>query len=177
MGCSMVSSRMTKAQETGRQHGQGDDETRAEPVFFLAFVQHDLQRPHAHRQHAKTPKVGAQLTTAKVGRIGNKEADHDQAGDADGEVDIEDPAPGIGVRNPPAERGAKYGGGDNAQPPKRHCLAALLTREFLEQHSLRKRLEPSTGSALEHAKENQRGQIGGNPTQKARDREARHHGQ
>ena len=164
-------------QETGRQHGQRDDEAASEPVLFLAFVQHDLQRAHAHRQHAETPKVGAQLAAAQVGRIGNKQADHDQAGDADGEVDIEDPAPRIGVSNPPAERGAKYGRGDNAHPPKRHGLAALRAREFLQQHSLGKRLEPSPGGALEHAKENQRRQIRGNPAQKARDREPRHHGQ
>ena len=49
-----------------RDHGQHHDKVGAEPILLLAFVQHDLQRRHAHRQHAQSPQVHAQRPAADV---------------------------------------------------------------------------------------------------------------
>ncbi len=145
--------------------------------LFLALVQHDLQRGHAHRQHAESPEVDSQRAAAHVRRIGDEHRDQDQAGHADWQVDVEDPAPGISVGDPPAQRGAEYGRGHDPQPEERHCFAALLRGKLLQQHGLGKRLEPSPGDALQHAKENQHRQGRREPAQEARNGEARHHRQ
>ena len=42
-----------------RQNAEDDDEVRAEPVIFLAFIEHDLQTADADRQQADTPEIDA----------------------------------------------------------------------------------------------------------------------
>ena len=112
-----------------------------------------------------------------VGRIGDEHGDHDQAGDAHRQVDVEDPAPGISVGDPSAHGGAENGSGHDPQSKERHGLATLLRGILFEQHRLGKRLEPSAGDALQHAKEDQHGQAGRDPAQEARHGKARHHRQ
>ena len=59
-GSAVVGSRITNAMNPSyRQHRQGDDEARSEPVLLLPFVEHHLQGADAHRQHADAPVVDA----------------------------------------------------------------------------------------------------------------------
>ncbi len=57
MGCSAVSSRMiSPLNPDDREHGQRDDEVRAEPVVLLPLVEHDLQAANADDQQSRFPR-------------------------------------------------------------------------------------------------------------------------
>ena len=83
MGCAVVISRQRNAiRPMPRDYGAGDDEVRAEPVFLLPLVEHDLQSADGHGEQAKTDAVDAAELLAhalQVRRIFN-----DAAGQNDG---------------------------------------------------------------------------------------------
>ena len=67
----MVSSRQKKSAEAdGGDDGQRDDEAGAEPVVFLALVEHDLEGADGDDEQAESPVVDALAALADFGEIG-----------------------------------------------------------------------------------------------------------
>ena len=156
------------------ENRQNENEVRAEPVFFLAFIEQDLQRANAEREIADAPVVHAAFSALDVWRIVNEQHGHDDGRDPDRNVDIEKPAPGITVSDPAAEHGPKHGSNHDAQRPERHRFGALLRRESFHQDGLREWLQTSAGCALEHAEDDQQRQVRRNAAEKRENRESAH---
>src|SRR4051812_14149957 len=78
---------------------QRKNEMRREPVIFLAFIEHDLERANAQREIADAPVVNAAFSALNVWRIVNEHGGHDHGNYSDRDVDIEEPAPAITVSN------------------------------------------------------------------------------
>src|ERR1700741_272121 len=98
-------------------------------------------------------------------RVENEKLGHDDGGDADGHVDVEDPAPGVAVCEPAAQHWPKHGSDNNAESPKSDGLAAILGGKRLEEDRLRDRLKTSATRALNNTKNNQEGQTGSEPAE------------
>ena len=97
----------------------GDDEAGAEPVVFLAFVEHDLERADGDDEQAESPVVDAFAALADVGEVGRIFDDavgEVEGEDADGDVEEEDPAPAVVVDDPAADGGAEDGRQTTAMP-------------------------------------------------------------
>src|SRR5262249_26353390 len=118
------------AQDEGDQSsdgadGQDDDEARGEPVFFLSFVEHDLQAADAEGEQADAPVVDGAGAALDVRRIEDKDRSKKDRQDANRHVDVEDPAPAVAVSKPAAEDGAEHGSDDDAESPEAHGFAAV----------------------------------------------------
>jgi hypothetical protein len=137
------------------QHCEKGDPVGGEPVFLLAFVEDDLKRAHGDGEHADAPDVHSDPGFTEVGRVKNEETRHDEGQDADGDVDVEDPAPAIAVGEPASEDGPEHGSHDDAESPEGHGLAALLGAEGFEHDGLRDGLERAAGSALDEAEDDE----------------------
>src|SRR5690242_11533549 len=109
---------------------------RTEPVFFLAFVQHHLQRPHTYYEQPDTPVVNAGALSPQVRRIENKRLSQEDRKHSNRHIDIEDPAPAVIVSEPPADYRAKHRRDHNSERPKRHGLATFFRGERLQQDRL-----------------------------------------
>ena len=122
----------------------------AEPVVFLAFVEHDLQAAGPDNEQAEADVVeGADLGVLDVRRIVHEARDHEDGEDADGNVDVEGVAPAEGVGEPAAERGTQHRGNDDSQAIGGHGHGSLLRREAFEQDGLRKGLQRAAARALQ----------------------------
>ncbi len=90
-------------------HAEADDEVRSEPVLFLPFIERDLQRAHRDHQQTYADVVDA-IKIVPVGflvrRIFDQPVGEEQRQDAYWNVDVENPVPGVVVRDPAAERGS-----------------------------------------------------------------------
>ena len=112
-----------------RDDGQRDDEAGAEPVVFLALVEHDLEGADGDDEKAESPVVDAFAALAdfgEVGRVFDQAVGEIERDDADGDVEEEDPAPGVVVDDPAADGGAEDGGGDDGDSVDGEGHAALL---------------------------------------------------
>jgi predicted transcriptional regulator len=87
--------------------------------------------------------------------------------DGDGDVDEEDPAPGVVVGDPAAERGADGGREDDRHAIDGEGLAALVRRESVGEDGLLAGLQAAAAGSLEHAEEDE---------ERERGREAAEHG-
>src|SRR5579884_1989021 len=134
-----------------RDQRESDDETGPEPVVFLAFVEQHLKRADADRKHADAPIIDFARAPLDPRRVEDKGAGHQNRHDTDRDIDVEDPAPAIRLRQPAAEHGAENRRDYDAQSPKPHGLAAILRRESFEQDRLRQRLQASARRALKNA--------------------------
>ena len=79
----------------------------------------------------------------------------EQRQNADRQIDVEDPAPGVVVRDPAAQRRADGRRQHRGDAVKREGHAAFLRRESIGQNGLRHRLQSAAARALHHAEENQ----------------------
>ena len=143
-----------------REHRQRDDEVRAEPVVLLSLVEHDLQAADADDQQADAPVVDASLLAMpQIRRIEDENLRQDDRDDADGNVDVEDPAPTVIVGEPAAGDRTEHGRDHDAERPERHRLPALLRRKRLQQDGLRQRLQSAAARALNDAADNEKRQV------------------
>src|SRR5581483_4781011 len=94
--------------DDGEDH-ESDDEARAEPIVFLTFVEHDLQRTHADDEEADAPVVDDIGGAPDVRRIEDEPLRHQRGEQTDRQVDVEDPAPTVAVGDPTAEYRAEHG--------------------------------------------------------------------
>src|SRR6266700_2057875 len=91
-----------KQQTANSQDTQNQNKVGSEPIFFLAFIEQDLKRADAQGEQADAPVVDAAFAALDVRRIKNEESRHHYGGDTNRNVDVEQPAPAIAVRDPAA---------------------------------------------------------------------------
>ena len=147
-------------QPRSRQNCQHGDEVRREPIFFLSFVQHHLQRADAHREHAHAPIINFRSPALDVRRIKNKNISQKKCQHSDRYVDVEDPAPAVTVRQPAAENRPQHGRNYNSKRPEGHGFPAVFRRKHFQQNRLRERLQSAAGCALNNAKDDKKRKIG-----------------
>src|SRR5581483_2646654 len=102
---------------------------RAEPIFFLPFVEHDLQGTHPDNQQADSPVVDPCPLAAKIRWIEYESLGEEYGNSADRHIDVENPAPAVIVGEPAAENWPEHRSNYNTQCPERHRLPALLRRK------------------------------------------------
>ena len=126
---------------------------RSEPVVFLALVEHDLQAACPNDEEAKADVVeGSNLGVLDVGRVVDEAGDHEDGERADGDVDVEGVAPGVGVGEPASEGGAEHRRDDDAESVGGHRLGTFGGRKAFEQDGLRQRLQRAASCALKNAR-------------------------
>ena len=152
---------------------EGDDEAGAEPVVFLAFVEHDLEGADGDDEQAEAPVVDAFAALAdfgEVGRVFDEAVGEIERDDADGDVEEEDPAPGVVVDDPAADGGAEDGRDDDGDSVDGEGHAAFLRWEGVGEDGLLAGLEAAAGRALQHAEEDQHGKRGGEAAEQRSER-------
>ena len=124
---------------------EGDDEEEggpadpggAEPVVFLTLVEDDLEAAGPDDEGGEAVAVERRdFGFADVGGIEDEAVDHEQGEDADGDVDVEGVAPGVGVGEPAPEGGAQNGRDDDSEGEDCHGGSAFFRRERLEEDGL-----------------------------------------
>src|SRR5579863_10416163 len=128
-----------KRDETDHQNCGGPaDPYRAEPVIFLTLVENDLQaaQPQGQKAEADTVQL-AGMSVFYVGRVLHVPRDHEHCEDADWNIDVKRPAPGIAVGEPSAERWTQHWSDHYSKREHGHCHTALLGRKGFEQDRLR----------------------------------------
>ena len=123
-----------------REGGEDHDEMRTEPVLLLAFIQHDLQRPHTNYEQADSPVVDAGTLSPQVRWVVDECLRQQNSQNADWNIDVEDPAPTVVIGEPTAEDGPEHRRDHDSKCPKCHCLPTLLGWEGLKKNGLRERL-------------------------------------
>ena len=166
-------------QSRRRDEAAPHDEVRAEPILALPLVEHHLQKAEAHAQQPQTDVINPQAAQAfanQVGRVEDQERGHQDGEGAHGNVDEEDPSPGVVVGNPAAQRGADDGRHDHAHAVDRHRHALFFLGEAFHQNRLRNGLQRATSRALEDAEEDQQAEAGSHAAQEGAGGEDDHTG-
>ena len=86
---------------------------------------------------------------------------HQHGDDADRQVDVEDPAPGVAVGDPAAEGRADRRADHHAEAEEAVGEPQLLGREGLDQDRLRGREHGAAAGALDEAEDHQLPEVGG----------------
>src|SRR5689334_18431995 len=131
---------------------------RAEPVVFLSFVERNLQSAYTDSEQAKPNVVKprhAGFQTRQVRRIVDKLRNEQQGQNSHGDVDIENPAPGIVVCNPAAQRGTNGWSTDNGDSIQCEGQSAFFRRKGVGEDCLRHRLQSAAECTLQHAEKKQ----------------------
>src|SRR5271157_721996 len=158
-----------------RQSGDGSRPSYpggGEPVRLLPLVEHELQcsQPESHQAEAEIVDCPLEFV-AEIRRVLDVQVDHEERQDADGEIDVENPAPGVAVGDPTAEGGADDGGDDDAEAKDGHGGAVLAGRKALQQDGLGQRLHSAAANALQNAGHDQHGHGYGHATEQRGDSE------
>ena len=148
---------------------------RGEPVFALALVQDDLHAAEAEADEAKANVVDAkaflQVDAFHVWRIGDEEVGERQGNQANWNVDVEDPAPGIIVCNETAEPGTDGGRDDDGDSVHGESHAALRNGKCVVEDGLLAGLQAATTDTLEDAENHQHAEAGGESAEERADGE------
>ena len=148
--------------------GKRKNEMRPEPVVLLPLVEHHLQRAHAEGEQSHADIVDLYPRARRAlhpGRVFDQAKNQKQRQDAHRQVDEENPAPGIVVRDPAAQGGPDRRRDDGGDAIEREGHAALPRRKSVRQDGLRHGLQSAPARALQHAKQNNRPEAGRNPAQ------------
>ena len=133
-----------------------------------------MQRREPHREQAEADEINRRRFVAlNVRRIFHEPLRGKNGHNAYGQIDVENPAPRIAVRNPAAERRAKNGSDDDALREDGHRRATFLARKTFEHDGLRDWNHRAAADALQNSRENQRWQTPRQSAQRRRDGE--HH--
>ena len=106
-------------------------------------------------------------------RILNQARSQQQRNYADWNIHKENPAPGVVVSDPSAESGPDRRGHNHRDSVDSERHAAFSGREGVGKNRLLARLQPAATSALQHAEENQHGEIRRQPAKQRADGEQR----
>ncbi len=140
----------------------------AKPVVLLSLVEYDLEGAGPDDERSEAVAVeGCDFGFADVSRVVDVAIDHEEGEYADGDIDVEGVAPGVGVGEPAAEGGAEDGSDDYSEGKDGHGGAALGRREGLEEDGLREGLECSAACSLDDAGEEHEGERWGRSTGEA----------
>jgi hypothetical protein len=145
----------------GGEDDGGDDEVGAEPVVFLAFVEHHLEGADEDDKQAESPVIDAFAALADLGHVGwvfDEALGEDQRKDADGDIQEEEPAPACVVHDPAADGGAERGGEDDGHSVDGEGHAALFGREGVGEDGLLAGLEAAPGCSLDDTEEDEHSQ-------------------
>ena len=100
----------------------------------------------------------------------------EEAEQTDRDIDEEDPAPGVVVGDPSAQRGTDDRSNDHAHTVNGHGHALFGAGKALDQDGLRDRLQSAAASTLQHPEQHQQRQAGGHAAKKGADDEDEHAG-
>src|SRR5580698_6525211 len=95
---------------------------RSEPVILLSLVENDLQGTHAQGQKGKSDVVEAgepSLKTGYVWWIFDQLIDEQECHNANRNIDVENPTPGVVIRDPASERWTNGRSADGCDSRKR----------------------------------------------------------
>src|SRR5689334_2409782 len=144
-----------KAEDAER--GENADVVGREPVFTLSGVEQELQRADAKGEESDAPEIDLAVSALDVVRIDDEAVHQEERQDADGKIEVEDPAPIVVVGDPSAERGAENGSEQDADAIGGHGVTVALFGERLEENRLSERLKAAAGQALQYAEDDQLG--------------------
>ena len=136
-----------------RHHRLDHDLARAEPVELLAAVQHHLERAGREPQHGEAVPGEPELRPLR--RLAHEQRDADHGEDAERQVDVEHPAPGVEVGQVAAERRADHRAHGDAHREDRHRLGAARERIDVQHRRLRQRRQGGAEHALQQAEADQ----------------------
>ena len=150
---------------------------RLEPVFALAFIQHNLQRTQTYRDQTQSDVIDfcfRKFLALRVRRVLDEARGQHQRKNAHGNVQQKDPAPGEIIGNPAAQ--SRTDSRRHHHSDSVHCEshAALRGRKSIGQNSLLAGLQSASARALQYAKENQHAQIGRQSAEQRTDGEDGH---
>ena len=154
----------------GEEGGEGADEVGGEPVVFFALVEEDLEATHGEGEEAEADVIELAEVFAgglDPGWVVDEAGDEGVGEDADGDVDVEDPAPGVVVGDPAAQGGSDGGGEDGDEAVEGEGLAALLFLEGVGHDGLGHGLESAAADALEDAGDEEDGEAGSEAAEEA----------
>ena len=150
----------------------------AEPVPFLPFAEQDFPADHGQAEQAKPEGIEALVLPAHGGALGLeiRRIDDDDPAEkegeqADGEIEIEDPAPAVVIRDEAAERRPDDGGEQRGDAEDGHGRALFFLREGVEQDALAGGLQAAAGEALQDARGDEHGQARGHAAEDRGERE------
>ena len=106
-----------------------DDEGGFEPVISLAALQEQLHGCQGDNQQDNANHVDARQGALGIRRLGQEGQHHEHADDADGNVDIEDPWPAVGIGQPSAQHWAHGGRQNHTHHEYRHGRAAFSRQD------------------------------------------------
>ena len=140
------------------QEAEDADEGGGKPVVLFALIEHDLHAAHGDRQQSEAdvvqfPEIGT--ICFDPGRILDQAADQKEREYADGQIDVEDPSPGVVVGDPTADRRPEGWRKHCHKTVEREGLATLLFFEGIRHDGLRHRLEAATSDALKYTRNEQ----------------------
>src|SRR5208337_1493571 len=165
-------------QADSRKHGAPDDEVRFKPVVALPFIENDLEEAEADAEESQADVVNLDAQAiafpGDMRRIGDERGGHKDGEDSDGNVDEEDPAPGVVVCDPAAQSGSDDGRSDDAHAIDGHGHALLFARKALDEDGLGDGLQAAAARSLQDAEEHQQGQAGGKAAEQRADDENEH---
>ena len=147
----------------GCEDGEEADHRIAEPVFFLALVEGELETADADSDKAQTHEVdlevlGLLFAELEVRRIFDHAVAEVERDQANGDVDEEDPVPVEVVGDPAAECGADGGGDDYGHSIDGEGLTALFDREGVGEDGLFARGQASAACTLQDARDDEQGE-------------------
>ena len=158
-----------------RDRYQRDDEVRTEPIVFLALVEQNLKRSDRRAPEARCRCSRRERRrpwrALEIRRILDHPHHQKQGQHADRQIDVEDPAPGVVVGDPAAQRGTDGRRHDRGDAVERERQPALLRRERVGENGLRHRLQPAAARALQNAEQDQHRQAGRGSAQQRAERE------
>ena len=140
----------------GGEDGEGADHGIAEPVFFLALVEGELEAADAEGDEAETHEVDSEVlgllaAALEMRRVFDHAVGEPEREDADGDVDEEDPVPVEVVGDPAAEGGADGGCDDDGHAVDGEGLAAFFDGEGVGEDGLLAGGEAAAACALQDA--------------------------
>src|SRR6202522_3730456 len=164
------------------QRGCGDyreqhNEMRFEPVIALAFVKDDLQSSQAQSHKAQADVIDfslAEFAAAEVRRVLDQSRSEKDGNDTDGNVDEKNPAQGEVVGDPASQSwpDGRRGYDSDAVNGKSH--APFGRRKRIREDRLLAGLQSASACTLQHAANNENGEIRRQSTQERADRKESH---
>jgi len=141
----------------------GDDHGGAEPVFFLAFIEEELEATDAAGDEGETGEVdlgaaGFDDALFEVWWVFDHAGAEPHGKESDGEIDEEDPMPVEVVGDPAAEGGADGGGDDDGHAVDGEGLATLFNGEGVGEDGLLGGSEAAAAGALQDAGDDEEGE-------------------
>ena len=140
----------------------------------LAFVEDDFEGGEADGDEGEADAVDVELHAGakalgffgealdgEVLGVSENDAGEESAADADGDVDVEDPAPGVVVGDPAAEGGAEDGRAHDGDGVDGHGHAALVAGKEVGQNRLHGGLEATASEALQDSEDDEQAERGG----------------